>query len=95
MTDQYVPALRQRFLEDMRIKGLQPKINPCGKGEKGLATVSITIKGSNGRVSSAKVVSGGFKGTPQGNCIAKAVKTAKFPKFQKSSFSFSYPFVVK
>ena len=25
MSDQYVPALRQRFLEDMRIKGLQPK----------------------------------------------------------------------
>ncbi len=25
MTDHYVPALRQRFLEDMRIKGLQPK----------------------------------------------------------------------
>ncbi len=25
MTDQYVPALRQRFLEDVRIKGLQPK----------------------------------------------------------------------
>ena len=25
MTDQYVLALRQRFLEDMRIKGLQPK----------------------------------------------------------------------
>ena len=25
MSDQYVPALRRRFLEDMRIKGLQPK----------------------------------------------------------------------
>ena len=25
MTDQYVPALRQHFLEDMRIKGPQPK----------------------------------------------------------------------
>lgn len=25
MTDQHVPALRQRFLEDMRIRGLQPK----------------------------------------------------------------------
>ena len=25
MSDQYVSALRQRFLEDMRIKGLQPK----------------------------------------------------------------------
>jgi integrase/recombinase XerD len=25
MTDQYVPALHQRFLEDMQIKGLQPK----------------------------------------------------------------------
>ncbi len=25
MSDLYVPKLRQRFLEDMRIKGLQPK----------------------------------------------------------------------
>ena len=25
MSDQYVPALHQRFLEDMQIKGLQPK----------------------------------------------------------------------
>lgn len=25
MSDQYVPALRQRFIEDMQIKGLQPK----------------------------------------------------------------------
>ena len=25
MSDQHVPALRRRFLEDMRIKGLQPK----------------------------------------------------------------------
>ena len=25
MSDHYVPALRQRFLEDMQIKGLQPK----------------------------------------------------------------------
>lgn len=26
MSEQYVPALRQRFLEDMQIKGLQPKM---------------------------------------------------------------------
>ena len=26
MSDQHVPALRRRFLEDMRIKGLQPKM---------------------------------------------------------------------
>jgi len=40
MTDQYVPKLRRRFLEDMRIKGLQPKTlcsaerktNPAGRG---------------------------------------------------------------
>lgn len=25
MTDQYVPKLRQRVLEDIQIKGLQPK----------------------------------------------------------------------
>ncbi len=32
MTDQYVPKLHQRFLEDMQIKGLQPKTGPIPWG---------------------------------------------------------------
>lgn len=74
---------------------VQPKVNACGGGDTGLATTSITISGPTGKVTSAKVVSGGFKGTPKGACIEKAVKSAKFPKFKKPTFSFSYPFVVK
>jgi len=33
MTDQYVPKLRRRFLEDMRIKGLQPKTQTMSTAE--------------------------------------------------------------
>jgi len=40
MTDQYVPALRRRFLEDMRIKGLLPKtVNPGDKVDHGIGRI--------------------------------------------------------
>ena len=38
MTDQYVPALRQRFLDDMRIKGLLPKTQTMYLRARALST---------------------------------------------------------
>ncbi len=35
MTDRYIPKLRQRFPEDMRIKGLQPKTQLARLGRLG------------------------------------------------------------
>ena len=77
------------------LNGVKPKVQSCGKGQTGVATVSINIAGSTGKVASAKVVSGPFKGTPNAGCIEKAVKKAKFPKFKQAKFSVSYPFVIK
>lgn len=77
------------------LMGVQPKVNACGQGERGLATVSIKVAGATGKVTKAKVVGGTFKGTPQAACIEKAVKKAKFLRFQQKSISFSYPFVIK
>jgi predicted Zn finger-like uncharacterized protein len=77
------------------LNGVKPKVQACGKGQTGVATVSINIAGSTGKVASAKVVSGPFKGTPNASCIEKAVKKAKFSKFKQSKFSVSYPFVIK
>jgi len=77
------------------LNGVKPKVQSCGKGQTGVATVSINIAGSTGNVASAKVVSGPFKGTPNAGCIENAVKKAKFPKFKQSKFSVSYPFVIK
>jgi len=77
------------------LKKVEPAVNKCGGGEKGMAMVALTVKGSSGKVSSAKVTSGPFKSGPASSCIVKAVKKARFPKFSKSSLSFSYPFVIR
>lgn len=77
------------------LKKVTPKVKSCGKGETGVATVSINIAGATGKVTSASVVSGPFKGKPQAGCIVGAVKKARFPKFQQKKFSVSYPFVIK
>jgi len=59
----------------------------------GMANVAVTIAGS-GRVSSSNVT-GQFAGTPTGDCVAKAVKGASFPKFKGSPQSIVYPFILR
>ena len=59
----------------------------------GLARVSITI-GRKGRVTSAKV-KGVFAGTPTGDCVKKATKGARFPKFKGSPITITYPFILR
>ena len=45
----------------------------------------------NGRVSNSNV-QGTFAGTPTGDCVAKAVKSASFPKFKGSPQTVTYPY---
>lgn len=52
--------------------------------------VRISISGSSGTVSSA-TAQGEHKGTPLGNCVAAALKQAKFKKFKSSSMGAIYP----
>jgi hypothetical protein len=59
----------------------------------GIATVRMTIA-SSGSITDLKV-RGIFNDTPTGACIAAAVKTASFPRFEGSPLSFDYPFVLR
>ena len=77
------------------MKKVSGGVKKCAKGQTGTATVSIIFSGSSGKVKTAKVISGPFKGTPAANCIGGAVKKASVPKFKQSSFSVTYPFVIK
>jgi cell division protein FtsN len=77
-------------------KGLQSvksQAKSCGSrhGAKGGDSVQIrlSISGSTGNVTSA-AATGPHKGTALGNCVAAAIKSAKFSKFQKSSQGFSF-----
>jgi len=57
-------------------------------GEK--VTIKLSISGSTGKVTAASAT-GTHAGTPLGNCVAAALKKAKFQKFQKSSLGVQYP----
>jgi predicted Zn finger-like uncharacterized protein len=69
--------------------GVKGAVSACAKGQNGVAIVNVTVAGSTGRVTNAQVE--GITG-PAGSCIAKAVRRAKFPKFQQSTFKVKFPF---
>jgi predicted Zn finger-like uncharacterized protein len=73
------------------MKGVSGAVSACGNGQSGVAMCKISVSGATGKVTNVDV-SGQFAGTPVASCVTRAVSKAKFPKFQQSSFSVSYPF---
>lgn len=73
------------------LRAVQTAVGACGAGEHGMATTQITVDGASGRVTNA-VVSGQFAGTPVGSCVARAARSARFPRFRNPTFSVSFPF---
>jgi hypothetical protein len=61
----------------------------CAAGKHGIAKLDVTIAGT-GRISHA-VVDGAFAGTPEGSCMARAVRAARFPQFGQRHIKVSYP----
>jgi hypothetical protein len=59
----------------------------------GTAKVALSI-GKNGKVASARSV-GEFAGTPTGDCVVAAVKSATFPRFKRPSLAITYPFLLR
>jgi hypothetical protein len=72
---------------------VRPAVNACAQGVGGVAQVRVTFSGSSGRVTSA-MVEGQFAGTPQGSCIARAVRGASVPRFTQPTFSVLFPFQI-
>ena len=66
----------------------------CAKYSTGTVQVQVVVKGSNGRVKSA-TPKGAFAGNQAGKCVAMMSRSAKFPKFSDSTFSFTYPITLK
>lgn len=74
------------------LQGVSGAVKSCRKDSGGTAGVSVVFSGKTGRVSSAKVTSGPFKGTAVGSCIASAAKRARVPRFKQSSFKVTFPY---
>ena len=74
------------------LQGVSGAVKSCRKDSGGTAAVNVVFSGKTGRVSSAKVTSGPFKGTAVGSCIGSAVKRARVPRFKQSSFKVTFPY---
>jgi len=72
-----------------------PAIKECHETYQisGSARVRITVQ-SDGTVTKSKVL-GKFADTPTGKCILDKVQNLIFPRFKKSSMSFTYPFYLR
>jgi hypothetical protein len=65
----------------------------CGSGNIGTITVEFTVSGTNGGVTTARVT-GEFAGTAIGACAESAARKATFARFRRSTFTFTFPFVL-
>ncbi|MGD8824452.1 MAG: GYF domain-containing protein [Myxococcales bacterium] len=74
------------------LQGVSGAVQACRKDQGGTATVSVVFSGKTGRATGARVASGPFKGTPVGSCIENAVKRARLPRFQQSTFKVTFPY---
>jgi hypothetical protein len=71
---------------------ITPAAKNCYKGTQGTATVKLVIA-PTGKISKV-TVGGQFAGTPEGECVANAVKGASFPAWDGGPESFSYPILL-
>lgn len=67
-------------------------VKRCGGEPYQRLVVEVTVVGATGRVVKAKTIDANHAGTPVGACAAKAVKLARFPKFQKDKVVIKFPF---
>ncbi|MEM6996198.1 MAG: hypothetical protein AAF721_37170, partial [Myxococcota bacterium] len=91
------PNLPEKLTSADIKKGVAPHkgaAKSCGGKHGGSAgekvTVKLSISGGTGKVTSA-AATGKHAGTPLGNCVAQALKKAKFSKFKKASLGVQYP----
>ncbi|MBW2463485.1 MAG: hypothetical protein JRH11_17675 [Deltaproteobacteria bacterium] len=69
---------------------IQSYMEACANGAHGQANMDVTIHPS-GRVQRAHT-GGTFAGTPEGSCMAREARRARFPRFSGESFTINFPF---
>lgn len=64
----------------------------CANGGGGVAPIEATIM-SDGRITHA-TVGGYYQGTPEGSCIARALRTARFAPFSRANIKVTFPYTL-
>ena len=90
LPDQELPSQPSRDQVTAALNAVVSELQKCVGDRHGTADLTLTLR-SAGMISHA-VVHGMYAGTPEGSCLALAVKTAKFPAFSDPSLRVTYPF---
>ena len=69
---------------------LLPDLQQCAAGKFGVVIIDATLAGT-GRIAHALIDGPLFKGTPEGSCMARAVRKARFPQFSQATLKVRYP----
>ncbi|MCA9602347.1 MAG: hypothetical protein KC417_09995 [Myxococcales bacterium] len=85
-----LPATPSRDDVTAALMAVRPSVMACAEGRHGKSTVEVSVAPS-GRVRTA-TVHGTFEGSSEGSCMARAVRTAKFPAFSRDTFVVSFPY---
>jgi hypothetical protein len=88
--DADLPAQPSREQIKQTMEAARSSLQLCSADAHGIAFANVTIAGS-GHVSYS-TIGGAFAGTPQGSCMARALRSAQFPRFAATSLTVSYPF---
>lgn len=89
-----LPETPSRAAVTRALGGLMPRIRRCAGDQVGLATARLRVR-NDGSVASANVGGSPFGGTPQGACMERIVRTARFPRFRRTTFDVTYPFSIR
>jgi hypothetical protein len=73
-------------------EALRPALEACTANLHGTMFANVTISGS-GRVNYS-IIEGAFAGSPEGSCMARALRSASFPHFAATSLTVRFPFVL-
>jgi len=87
-----LPSYPTREQVTQGFEAVRAAIAQCAAGRSGTAEIKATIN-SNGRIGHA-LVAGDFRGSPEGSCMAQAVRAAQFPQFAEPRLKVSYPFAL-
>lgn len=73
------------------MSAMHSQLAQCVQDKHGTTYANVTIQGT-GRVSYS-LIEGAFAGTEAGSCMARALRSAKFPEFVGPPFKVRYPLV--
>ncbi len=90
-TDSTLPDTLSRDTVRQVMLSIEPEVKRCSDGRDGKVIVDFVVSGATGRVTEASLLPSKLSGSI-GHCVARAIRFAKFPKFEKNTLNIKYPF---